>query len=237
MDISEFHGMARFGLGASPQDAAAMKGNARAWLSAQLDNPQTPAAITQLMSEGAAYRAVGEFMESRKQKNGKDKMAANKEIRADIREGYMKECQLRFNAQLQTAQPLMIRSSDSTMHNVHFNPTHNRARNLALTAVGAQVQTTFDHAEFIRIKCDVHPWMFAYISVVGHPYFSVTDSNGVFRIPPGLSAGRYVVTATHLKAGTLTQEVTLKQNERRSVEFQFAVPNGVRPQSQASARE
>ena len=53
-------------------------------------------------------------------------------------------------------------SSDPTMHNVHFVQRMNRARNLAMTSVGAQDdERRFDHAEFIRVKCDVHPWMTA----------------------------------------------------------------------------
>ena len=50
----------------------------------------------------------------------------------------------------------------------------------------------------MKFQCDVHPWMFAWITVVDSPYFAVTDSNGKFTIkdvPPG----KYTVVATHRK--------------------------------------
>ena len=50
------------------------------------------------------------------------------------------------------------------------------------------------------MKCDVHPWMFAYIGVVDHPYFAVTDKDGNFTIK-NVPAGKYTVEAVHQKAG------------------------------------
>ena len=52
---------------------------------------------------------------------------------------------------------------------------------------------------FLRFKCDVHPWMFSYITVVDHPYFAVTGKDGTFTIkdvPPG----KYKIVALHRKA-------------------------------------
>ena len=47
----------------------------------------------------------------------------------------------------------------------------------------------FDKVEHsFKVKCDVHPWMKAYISVFNHPYFAVTDDTGHYQIdniPPG----------------------------------------------------
>jgi hypothetical protein len=52
---------------------------------------------------------------------------------------------------------------------------------------------------FLKFKCDVHPWMFAWVTVVDSPYFAVTGKDGKFTIkdvPPG----KYTVTALHRKA-------------------------------------
>ena len=52
---------------------------------------------------------------------------------------------------------------------------------------------------FLKFKCDVHPWMFAWVTVVDHPYYAVTGKDGVFTIkdvPPG----KYKIVALHRKA-------------------------------------
>ena len=54
-----------------------------------------------------------------------------------------------------------------------------------------------DKAEHpIKIKCDVHPWMKAYVSVFDHPYFSVTDDTGRYQID-NVPPGKYEVVAWH----------------------------------------
>ena len=69
---------------------------------------------------------------------------------------------------------------------------------------------TFDKPEaFLKFKCDVHPWMFAYCTVVDHPYFAVTDKDGKFTIK-NVPAGKYAVEVAHRKAGTTSQEVEIK---------------------------
>jgi len=51
----------------------------------------------------------------------------------------------------------------------------------------------------VKLKCDVHQWMFAYAGVQSHPYFAVTDADGNFKIAD-VPAGSYTLTAYHLKA-------------------------------------
>jgi hypothetical protein len=51
----------------------------------------------------------------------------------------------------------------------------------------------------VKIKCEVHNWMFCYVGVQDNPFFAVTDKNGQFKIPD-LPAGDYTLTAYHLKA-------------------------------------
>lgn len=131
-------------------------------------------------------------------------------------------------------QTFQIRNSDPTLHNIHFNPkvTGNREFN-AGQGVQGQVNTfSIPVPEMnMRLKCDVHPWMFTYISVFEHPYFAVTDTNGFFQLPAQIPAGDYVIGASHLKLGTeLTQEISLHEGEQRSLHFQFTVPSGAIPQ-------
>src|SRR6185436_1984755 len=88
---------------------------------------------------------------------------------------------------------------------------------------------------FLRIKCDVHPWMFAYLGVCDNPYFAVTDTNGLFHLPNGLPAGHYTVTAAHLKAGTQSQEFDFQPGKQKALVFQFLVPGNVQARNNGPA--
>jgi hypothetical protein len=121
-------------------------------------------------------------------------------------------------------QKLKILNSDPFLHNVNCMPAVNKGFNLAQVTKGQTSERTFDKQEvFVKFKCDVHPWMFAYIGVVEHPFFCVTDQNGKYTIP-NLPAGKYTLEAYHLKAGKIQQEVTVTEEEKKVVDFTLAVP-------------
>src|SRR6185503_21165010 len=84
----------------------------------------------------------------------------------------------------------------------------------------------FENPEvFVLFKCEVHPWAFAYVGVVDHPWFAVMDQNGHFSLPSDLPAGRYTLAAKHLQAGELMQTITVSEDGAVSpVEFTFSVP-------------
>ena len=89
---------------------------------------------------------------------------------------------------LRTGQTLRVSTSDPTLHNVHGLCTVNDAFNFALVAAGQSKDLTFGQPERFQVRCDVHPWMKAWVQVFDHPYFAVTDKNGAFEIrnvPPG----------------------------------------------------
>ena len=101
-----------------------------------------------------------------------------------------------------TGQKFKIRNSDPELHNVHATPKINAEFNFGQPVKGQVNEKRFDKAEvLVRMKCDVHPWMFAYVGVVDHPYFAVTDKDGNFKIS-GLPDGKYTIEAYHLKTHT-----------------------------------
>ncbi|MDX1630395.1 MAG: carboxypeptidase regulatory-like domain-containing protein [Thermoanaerobaculia bacterium] len=125
---------------------------------------------------------------------------------------------------VRVGQPLQFRNSDGILHNVHGLPDKNREFNLGMPASLKQKETTFNEPEeFFPVKCDVHPWMKAYVAVMTHPFFDVTDKDGKFTID-GLPDGTYTVEAWHEKLGTRTQEISVSGGEGGPAEFTFQVP-------------
>ena len=122
---------------------------------------------------------------------------------------------------VQVGQTLRIKSSDPTMHNVHYDPKANTPANFGQTVVGAEKAVRFENAEFIRVRCDVHPWMAAYIGVFDSPFFGVTNAtDGSFEIAK-VPAGKYVLTAWHEQYGKLEQSIEVKTGEVVRGEFEF----------------
>jgi plastocyanin len=129
---------------------------------------------------------------------------------------------------VQVGQTLTVRTSDpGTMHNVHMIPQQqkNPAANFGLTTAGAEKEVKFDQAEFIRVKCDVHPWMTAYIGVFDSPFFALTsEASGSWEITK-VPAGDYKLIAWHEQYGIVEQTVSVKDNEAVDVTVTYKSPN------------
>jgi plastocyanin len=122
---------------------------------------------------------------------------------------------------VQTDQKITVKNSDPVLHNVHDLPTvaGNKEQNMAQMPNGADLTFSFPKPEeFLKFKCDVHPWMFAWASVFDHPYFAVSAKDGTFKIS-NVPAGKYTLKAAHRKAGTATQEIEVKDGAPAKVEF------------------
>ena len=126
---------------------------------------------------------------------------------------------------VQSNQKIVVKNSDPVLHNIHPTPTGsgNKEQNKAQMAGGPDVTFTFATPEdFLRFKCDVHPWMFGYVTVVDHPYFAVTDKDGNFKIA-NVPPGKYTVEAMHRKAGKDSKPVEVKTDNVKQ-DFTLSVP-------------
>jgi len=125
---------------------------------------------------------------------------------------------------LQKDQKIKILNPDGTLHNIHALPKINTEFNMAMPKFKKSMVKSFNKAEGVfPIKCDVHPWMSAWIAVFDHPFFSVTQKNGVFSID-GLSAGTYEIVAWHEKLGEQTFSVTVGADEAKTLDITFKKP-------------
>ncbi len=127
---------------------------------------------------------------------------------------------------LQTNQKLLVRNSDPMMHNVHSLPktAGHKESNRAQMAKSADLQFLFENFElFLAFKCEVHPWMYAYVCVVNSPFFAVSGKDGTFQLK-NVPDGKYVVEAVHRKAGKQTKAVMVTNGASTPIELSFEVP-------------
>lgn len=149
-------------------------------------------------------------------------VAAGKPFAADAPTLDQRGCEYRPHVLLVPAgRELTILNSDNIMHNIHTyslrpeapaNPPLNRAQPKFKTAM----TETFEAPEILRVGCDVHRWMQAWIVVVAHPYHAVTDAQGEFvlaDVPPG----EYQLWVWHEHLGEVTRSVTLARGATATV--------------------
>lgn len=117
-------------------------------------------------------------------------------------------------------QHMKVLNEDQALHNIHPQPKNNPAWNKSQTPGGPAIDIAWANQEIpIPVKCNVHPWMSAYIVVVKGPY-GVSDTTGSFKLE-NLSPGNYTLTAWQETYGTQTQNVTVAAGKPTPVSFTF----------------
>src|ERR1051325_3623077 len=108
-------------------------------------------------------------------------------------------------------QKFPVKNSDPFLHNIHGLPEENKGFNFGQNNVdnGRDITPNITTPENFKVKCDVHPWMSAWVAVFKHPYFGVTKEDGTFTIP-NVPDGSYDVTLWHEKLGEQEAKVTVK---------------------------
>ncbi|MBI4888780.1 MAG: carboxypeptidase regulatory-like domain-containing protein [Acidobacteria bacterium] len=119
-------------------------------------------------------------------------------------------------------QTLQITNSDGTAHNVHSLSERGNAFNMSQPLKAMTNTFTLTSEDVVmRVKCDIHSWMVAWIGVVPHPYFAVSGADGAFtiaRVPPG----RYAVQTWHEAYGRLTRTVDVKAGQTATVDLVYS---------------
>jgi hypothetical protein len=126
---------------------------------------------------------------------------------------------------IQTNQSLQITNSDPVTHSIHPMAQINREWNHSQGAGEPPLARKFARPEvMIRVKCNIHSWMQAYIGVVDNPYFAVSGEDGSYRIG-NLLPGTYTVAIWQEKLGTQEQQVTVAPHSNTQADVTFKGAN------------
>lgn len=133
---------------------------------------------------------------------------------------------------------LQVKNDDPVLHNTHTFLESVTVFNLALPIQGQVIKRKVMKPGVIRVQCDAHVHMSAWIVAVPHPYFAVTDENGGFKID-NVPPGKHRIVAWHepwqikgkdragrplydpLGVVKLAQEVTVPGKGEVKVSFEF----------------
>jgi len=110
-------------------------------------------------------------------------------------------------------------NSDRLLHNLHSasteNPTFNRTQ-----PKGRTIPVVFKKPEIVRIDCDLHTWMRAWVVVAEHPFYAVTGPNGEFaldNVPPG----KHTLKVWQEALGTVNREVTVGDKDTTGITIEM----------------
>jgi hypothetical protein len=118
-------------------------------------------------------------------------------------------------------QPLSVVNSDPVTHNIHPLAQINREWNHSQGAGEEPLARKFLKPEvMIRVKCNIHSWMHAFIGVTENPYYAVTGDKGTFTIP-NLPPGEYTLEAVHEVLGTQDQKIVVPASGAAIADFAF----------------
>ena len=121
-------------------------------------------------------------------------------------------------------QKVKFLNPDGTMHNVHAMCRINPEFNASMPEFRKEMEVSFNKPEFMfPIRCDVHPWMQAWMAVLSHPFFAVTQADGQYKID-NLQPGTYELEAWHEKLGVKTASVTVTDQANVKSDFTFSPP-------------
>jgi plastocyanin len=106
---------------------------------------------------------------------------------------------------------------DSIVHNV-FSVSGDNRFDLELYKKPKSASKLFEHPGVVRIYCNIHPQMSAFVLVRDNPYWAKVAADGSFSIA-NVPAGTWVVKAWHERAGESAQTVQVKESDAVEAAF------------------
>jgi hypothetical protein len=120
-----------------------------------------------------------------------------------------------------TGQEIIVINEDKTLHNAHVYKGGETWFGAVQLRGMDPTPRLLEEAGIVKLTCDVHPWMRAFVVVTDHPFFAVSDDNGSFTIE-GVPAGTYLLEAWHARYGLKVKAgVRVVDGERAEVGFTY----------------
>jgi plastocyanin len=123
---------------------------------------------------------------------------------------------------VQAGQEIWVKNDDTVTHSIHPLAHINAEWNRSQPPGTPPVVIRYDQPEFIKVKCELHPWMRGVVAVFKNSHHAITDSTGAFTLAD-LPPGKYTVTAWHELYGSQTKELVVTPGEKKSLDFVFKV--------------
>ena len=131
-----------------------------------------------------------------------------------------KDCKFKPHVQVARRGKIDIVNSDPVLHNTHGYYGKRTAFNVALPIQGGKVTKILKSPGDVRVDCDAHGWMLAWIYVVDNPYFAQTGEDGMFSIgdvPPG----EYTLAVWQEELGLSEMPIVVAANETTEVSVEL----------------
>ena len=78
----------------------------------------------------------------------------------------------------------------------------------------------FEEPEVVKVECDLHSWMHAWIVVTPNSYNALTNGSGAFEIS-NVPPGKYTLNVWHEVLGNKTQKIKVGEGDTE-VNFKFS---------------
>lgn len=112
-------------------------------------------------------------------------------------------------------------NNDSTYHNV-FSLSKAKKFDLGRYARGKSKPVRFDRPGVVRVFCDIHSHMSAFVLVFSHPFYATTEADGRYRID-NIPPGTYTVAAWYEGEARDTRTVSIPP-QGGPVDLDFVIP-------------
>ena len=126
---------------------------------------------------------------------------------------------------VRVGQMLQVRNDDDLLHNVHSSSASSNSFNVGQPKAGLEFTFTPRTPEvMVKLGCDVHRWMTAFVGVIAHPYFSVSAADGRFTIA-NVPPGAYTLKTWHEQFGERSTSVIVKVGAAVTADIRYASPS------------
>jgi plastocyanin len=136
---------------------------------------------------------------------------------------------------IRVGQPLRVLNSDPGLHNVHGVSTGSDGFNVGQPMAGMVNEFRLKDEGILRLQCDVHTWMVAFVGVVSHPYFAVTGTVGTFELHD-VPTGTHPIQAWHEQYGLIRSIARVEAGRVVDVDFVYSSEEDARRLKEEDAR-